>query len=128
MRRLGRQSRPHSSAWRESQNPRESFPGAHRYATDPTATARPAESGRLAALLHVRPDELLGVLLEHLVDLVEYRVDVIGQLLTALLALLGALLERLLLLLLLATPCGMPLASGVLGRHPNLRVAPVCRA
>ena len=30
--------------------------------------------------LHVGPDELLGVLLEHLADLVEYRVDVAGEL------------------------------------------------
>src|SRR5690606_3329161 len=44
-------------------------------------------SGRnlLATLLHVRADEVLGVLLEHVVDLVEDRVDVLAELLPALL-------------------------------------------
>src|SRR5215475_6214685 len=36
---------------------------------------------KLPALLDVAPDELLGVLLEHLVDLVQDRVHVVGQLL-----------------------------------------------
>src|ERR1700754_2501373 len=40
----------------------------------------------LAALLHVRTHEVLGVLLEHVVDLVEDRVDVLAELLAALLA------------------------------------------
>ena len=35
--------------------------------------------GPLAPLLHERPDELLGVLLEHLVDLVEDGIDVFAQ-------------------------------------------------
>src|SRR5215470_15593811 len=90
MRRFGRTGRPRSSAWRASQNPRESLPGAHRYATDPTATARPPASGLLAALLHVRPDELLGVLLEHLVDLVEDGIHVVGELFLPLPDFLGA--------------------------------------
>src|ERR1044072_5185400 len=40
----------------------------------------------LAALLDVRADEVLGVLLEHVVDLVENRVDILAELLPALLA------------------------------------------
>jgi hypothetical protein len=36
--------------------------------------------GSLAAPLHVGPDELLGVLHEHLVDLVEYRGGGVGEL------------------------------------------------
>src|SRR5579875_1590851 len=39
------------------------------------------EPSSLAALLHVGADELLGVLLEHLVDLVEEGVHVVGELL-----------------------------------------------
>src|SRR5215467_956980 len=69
----------------------------------------------LTALLDIGPDELLGVLLQHLVDLVEDRVNVVGQLLLALLdfpaGLLGVFLG------LLATPGGLPLAAGVLGSH-----------
>src|SRR5689334_22818830 len=37
-------------------------------------------SGLLAALLHVGPDEVLGVLLEHVVDLVQDRVHVLAEL------------------------------------------------
>src|ERR1035441_8528503 len=58
-----------------------------------TTSARPPTANRppplLAALLHVRPDELLGVFLEHLVDLVEDRVHVVRELFVPLLALLG---------------------------------------
>src|SRR5487761_1277775 len=39
------------------------------------------DGGLLAALLDVRTDELLGVLLKHLVDFVEDRVHVVGELL-----------------------------------------------
>src|SRR3712207_8146332 len=41
-------------------------------------------SALLAALLHISTNELLGVLLEHRVDLVQQIVDVLGQLLDAL--------------------------------------------
>src|SRR5215467_7958810 len=74
---------------------------------------RPTAS--LAALLDVRADELLGVLLEHLVDLVEDRVHVIGELLVPLLDLLGG--GRLVLFGLLGAPRRLPLATGVLRRH-----------
>src|SRR6476620_986298 len=52
--------------------------------------ARRDRPGLLAALLHVRPDELLGVLLEHLVDLVQDGVHVVGELLLPLPDFLGA--------------------------------------
>ena len=45
-----------------------------------------SSSGSLPTLLHEAADELLGVLLEHLVDLVEDRVDVVVELLLALAA------------------------------------------
>src|SRR5450755_2389090 len=41
-------------------------------------------SRSLAALLHEAPDEVLGVRLEHIVDVVEDRVDVFGELLVPL--------------------------------------------
>ena len=66
----------------------------------------------LAALLDVRADELLGVLLEHLVDLVEDRVHVVGELLVPLLDLLGR--GGLVLLGFLGAPRRLPLAPGVL--------------
>src|ERR1700761_6413705 len=69
----------------------------------------------LAALLHVRADELLGVLLEHLVDLVQDRVHVVGELLVPLLDLLRR--GGLVFLGLLGTPRRLPLAPGVLRRH-----------
>ena len=58
------------------------------------ARSRRAHGGRdvdraarlLAALLDVGADEVLGVLLEHVVDLVEDRVDVLAELLPPLLA------------------------------------------
>src|SRR5579862_9714613 len=80
----------------------------------------PRANGLLAALLDVRADELLGVLLEHLVDLVEDRVHVVGELLVPLLDLLGG--RGLVLLGLLGTPRRLPLAPGILRRHlPFLR-------
>src|ERR1700722_9145146 len=58
--------------------PRPSVTGTQTtLARTPTANRPPV---LLSALLHVRPDELLGVLLEHLVDLVEDGVHVIGEL------------------------------------------------
>src|SRR5215468_7961972 len=74
---------------------------------------RPTAS--LAALLDVRTDELLGVLLEHLIDLVEDRVHVVGQLLVPLLDLIGR--RGLVFLGLLGAPRRLPLASGVLRCH-----------
>ena len=73
----------------------------------------------LAALLDERSDELLGVGLEDLVDLVEDRVDVVVERLLALgdVGLGGdappggrllAALARLLLLVCLSAPCAMP--------------------
>jgi hypothetical protein len=47
----------------------------------------------LAALLDERADELLRVLLEHLVDLVEDRVHVVGELLVAFLDVARLLLD-----------------------------------
>src|ERR1035438_1048483 len=57
-------------------------------------TANPPGPGLLAALLNVGPDELLGVLLEYLVDLVEDRVHVISELVLALLDVLIRLRRR----------------------------------
>src|SRR5579871_4337345 len=86
----------------------------------PIADANRGFDPLLAALLDVRAHELLGVLLEHLVDLVEDRVDVVGELLVPLLDLLGG--RGLVLLGLLGTPRRLPLAPGVLRRHlPFLR-------
>src|SRR3984957_10595509 len=86
----------------------------------PGGTGGRPPGGLLAALLDVRADELLGVLLEHLVDLVEYRVHVVGELLVPLLDLLGG--RGLVFLGLLGTPRRLPLATGVLRCHlPFLR-------
>src|SRR5215475_243222 len=74
---------------------------------------RPTAS--LAALLDVRTDEFLGVLLEHLIDLVEDRVHVVGQLLVPLLGLVGR--RSLVFFGLLSAPRRLPLASGVLRCH-----------
>src|SRR5260370_21975946 len=74
----------------------------------------------LAALLNVRPDELLGVLLEYLVDLVEDRVHVIGELLLTLLDVLVRLWRG--LLGLLAALGSLPLTTGVLCRHSETSV------
>src|ERR1700753_3922902 len=77
--------------------------------------------GLLAALLHVRADELLSVLLEDLVDLVEDRVHVVGELLLPFpgLRVRGGLV----FLGLLGAPRRLPLAPGVLLRHlPFLRL------
>src|SRR5215467_7662787 len=74
---------------------------------------RPTAS--LAALLDVRTDEFLGVLLEHLIDLVEDRVHVIGQLLLPLLNLVGR--RGLVFFGFLGAPRRLALASGVLRCH-----------
>src|SRR6476659_143836 len=57
-----------------------------RRATPTPATDRPANRMSLAALLHVRTDEVLGVGFQHIVDLVEDVVRLRRQLLAALLA------------------------------------------
>src|SRR6516162_8593729 len=86
------------------------------YGRSSAALSPTANRGRasLAALLDIGADELLGVLLEDLVDLVEDRVHVVGQLLVA----LPYLIDRgsLVLLGLLGPPRRLPLASGVLVR------------
>src|SRR6476646_9860805 len=57
-----------------------------RRATPTPATDRPANRMSLAALLHVRADEVLGVGFQHIIDLVEDVVRFRRQLLAALLA------------------------------------------
>src|SRR6476620_5169761 len=57
-----------------------------RRATPTPAIDRPANRMSLAALLHVRTDEVLGVGFQHIVDLVEDVVRLRSQLLAALLA------------------------------------------
>src|SRR6516225_4754571 len=86
------------------------------YGRGSAALSPTANRGRalLAALLDVGADELLGVLLEDLIDLVENRVHIVGQLLVALPYLIGR--GRLVLLGLLGAPRCLPLASGVLVR------------
>src|SRR6266487_2134565 len=69
----------------------------------------------LPALLDVRADELLGVLLQHFVDLVEDRVNVLGELLVPLLDILAGL--GVCLLDLVGPPGCLLLTAGVLGRH-----------
>src|SRR3954452_2374984 len=71
----------------------------------------------LATLLDVGPDEVLRVLLEHVVDLVEDRVDVLAELLTTLLA--GR--RRVRPVLVVAAPAA--LALGLLLRHVCLLIA-----
>src|SRR6201999_3043489 len=84
----------------------------------PSANQEPEPAGRLlAALLDVRAHEFLGVLLEHLVDLVQDRVDVIGELLVPLLDLFGRL--RLCVLDFLGPAAGLALAARVLLCHPG---------
>src|ERR1700684_1116634 len=99
---------------RRNQRPRGSFRCTRLVEATLLPRWPPRERGltSLAALLHVRPDELLGVLLEHLVDLVQDRVDVVGQLVLALLDVLGSLRRS--VLLLLAAPGRLTLAAGVL--------------
>src|SRR3954463_13248104 len=91
-------------------------------------TAVPAErrlhrglvrSYSLPSLLHVRSHELLGVLLEHLVDLVQDRVDVLGHFLVP----LGDLgVDRRLDLVGLLARSGRPLLpAGVPRGHAALR-------
>src|SRR5438874_12198408 len=82
----------------------------------PTAN-RPAPGAPrlLAALLHVGPDELLGVLLEHLVDLVQDGVHVVGELFVPLPDFLGA--ASLGLFGLFGAPRGLLLPACVLRCH-----------
>src|SRR5690349_16227363 len=82
----------------------------------------PRPSGLLAALLHVRPNELLGVLLEHLVDLVEDGVHVVGELFVPLLDFLGT--ASLGLFGLFGAPRGLPLTACVLRCHVTTSVSP----
>src|ERR1051326_933877 len=55
-----------------------------RRMTGPAPAGSLADARSLAALLDVPADELLGVLLQHRVDLVEQVVDVLGDLLLTL--------------------------------------------
>src|SRR4051794_37717183 len=73
----------------------------------------------LASFLHVLPHEFLTVLLEHLVDLVQDGVDVLGHLLVALGDL--AVDRGLDLVGLLARAGGPLLPAGVPGGHAALR-------
>src|SRR5690606_10684407 len=74
-----------------------------------------------AALLHVPPDELLGVLLQHGVDLVEDVVDLLGDLLDAFADLRVDLRGlRVLDLGVPARAAGLRLTSGVAGSHAFL--------
>src|SRR6201989_1292017 len=84
--------------------------------------ARRDRPGLLAALLHVRPDELLGVLLEHLVDLVEDGVHIVGELFLPLPDFLGA--AGLGLFAPSAAPRGLPLPACVLRCHVTTSVSP----
>src|SRR5260370_6979467 len=86
-------------------------------AVSPRRTGPDPSPRLLAALLNVRPDELLGVLLEYLVDLVEDRVHVIGELLLTLLDVLVRLWRG--LLGLLAALGHLPLPPGALFHHPE---------
>src|SRR6266851_10218782 len=112
-----RSGKPQAAAAQPNQSPRRSFRLVRLvYLPDPTAVAVIfALSGlpSLAALLHVGPDELLGVLLENLVDLVQDRVHVVSELVLPLPDLLAGLC--LAFLLLLGAPGYLPLAAGVLG-------------
>src|SRR5664280_2500184 len=80
----------------------------------------------LAALLHVRAHELLGVLLQHVVDLVQERVHVITELVVPLLDRVGCrvLGGRGIDLVVLAVGALLA-ATGVLHRHPYSRLAAV---
>src|SRR6202050_525068 len=107
---------------RRNQRPRGSFRCTRLVEATLLPRWPPRERGltSFAALLHVRPDELLGVLLEHLVDLVQDRVDVVGELVLALLDVLGSLRRG--VLFLLAAPLNLTLAAGVLCRHAETSV------
>src|ERR1051325_8656164 len=88
----------------------------------PARTAQPppapARGPVLTALLHEASNEILGVGLEHVVDLVEDVVHVVAQLLLPFLEVLGCLrVLRLLLDLLRGARRLLLSAAGVLGRH-----------
>src|SRR5215468_4391161 len=102
----------HLSAHRE---PLPTCPEGWTGSVPPPARGGSSAQRSLTALLHVRAHEFLGVLLQDLVDLVEDRVDVVGQLLVPFLDLLGR--AGLGLLGLLGAPARLPLASGVLRCH-----------
>src|SRR5580704_13797699 len=125
------------SRYEPNANPPPKVVGTAVPSTDPTAVperdstpktpACPPTANRrarlLAALLHVRPDELLRVLLEDFVDLVQDRVDIVGELFVALPDLLGG--PGLRLLGLLGAPGGLPLTACVLvGCHVATSVCP----
>src|SRR4051794_2948790 len=97
-------------------------PQSRQYFSDPSfRTLRECRiMALLASLLHVLPHKFLTVLLEHLVDLVQERVDVLGHLLVA----LGDLrVDRGLDLVgLLARAGGPLLPAGVSRRHGCLQV------
>src|SRR3954468_19590947 len=85
-----------------------------------TIIAGTAGRGSLTALLDVPPHELLGVLLQHGVDLVEEIVDVLADLLNPVADLRvrlgpGALVE----LFVLAGLARLRLAASVAGSHPR---------
>src|SRR5262245_49066330 len=80
-----------------------------------SAHREPSAMRSLTALLHVGTHEFLGVLLQDLVDLVEDRIDVVGQLLVPLLDLLDR--TGLGLLGLLGAAVCLPLPTGVLRCH-----------
>src|SRR5262249_28823921 len=71
--------------------------------------------GLFPALLDVGADELLGILLEDLIDLVEDRLHVVAELLLAFLDLLASLRGR--VLGLFAAPGGLSLSASVLRCH-----------
>src|ERR1700685_2878336 len=111
---------------RRNQRPRGSFRCTRLVEATLLPRWPPRERGltSFAALLHVRPDELLGVLLEHLVDLVQDRIDVVGELVLPLLDVFGR--RRLVLFGLVGAPRRLPLATRVLVRC-HLCLRPCCR-
>src|SRR5450759_3789491 len=77
----------------------------------------------LAALLHVRAHELLGVLLQHVVDLVQERVHVITELVVPLLDRVGCrVLGRRGIDLFVLALVALLAATGVFHRHPYSRL------
>src|SRR5664280_2166552 len=79
----------------------------------------------LAALLHVRAHELLGVLLQHVVDLVQERVHVVTELVVPLLDRVCRVLGGRGIDLVVLTVGALLAATGVLHRHPYSRLAAV---
>src|SRR3954462_10172212 len=77
--------------------------------------------GLLAPLLYKATHKVFGVFFQYVVDLVEQRIDVVGQFLVAFLHLVGGGRLDLLDLLRLAGRALLP-AAGVLRRHRRLRL------